>query len=320
MLALSSERQTSRMRRDPGQEEPAVQCPACSTESSDDTTVCPACGADLSAAPEAPTPNPGARRIRIGFGVLMAAIFVAAVVIVVLLPAQPSPVPPGSVVPTASVEPTAAPVDPQRAAVEAAIRGFYATVDAGEPVTTSPYVYRKGSGGVAPAAVDSTGSTVFRIARAVVGSGTADVYGRESRSVIATSGAEVEFRLRLVDEKWLISSWQVARVVPLPSQALSLTDATARDIVGTVLQARQVGDATTMMLLTTDAFQAAHASWFDGADRTTLLTSYRIVSARPKGAAYIVTAEEQWLPEPLTTTYTVVLVGGEILVDGWSWK
>jgi len=264
-------------------------------------------------------PNPVARRVRIGFGVLMVAVFLLVVAIAVLRPAGPSHVvPTGSGVPTASVEPTPS-VDPNRAGVEAAIRGFYEAVDAGKPVTSSTYVDQKGSGGPVPSSPDTSGTTVFRIARAVVGSATADVYGRESRSVISSGTSEVEFRLQLVEKKWLISSWRVAPLAPI-AQTLSLTDVTSSDIVETLLQSRQVGDTTTMLLLTTPAFQAAHSSWFDGSDRTPLFTSYRIVSAAPKGSAYTVTVDEQWLPKPLTSTYTVVLTGGEIRVDAWSWK
>lgn len=270
---------------------------------------------------ETAVPNPAAQRVRLGFGILMVAVFLLVAAVAVLLPAKPSPVVPApSTVTTASVEPTAPPVDPAHAEVEAAIRGFYASVDASEPVTASAYVYSKGRGGPAPASVATGGVTTFRIARAVVGSETADVYGRESRSVISTGGAEVEFRLRLVKKQWLISSWQIVRAMPVASEALVLTDVTARDIVSTLMRSRQVGDSTTMLLLTTAKFRAAHASWFDGADRTALFTSWRITSAGPKGAAYAVTVEEKWLPEQLTSTYTVVIAGGEILVDAWSWK
>ena len=298
-----------------------MQCPDCGAESPDDETTCPECGASLDPQPEAPVPNRGARAVRIGFGVLMALVFVLVTAVAVLRPAQPSPVPAPSSVPTASVEPTAPPVDPDRAAIEAAIRSFYATVDAGYPATVSPYVDPKARGGVAPRAVDASQTTTFTIARAVIGTGSADVFGRESRSVIATGGAEVEFRLNVVHEKWLIASWRVARAETVPSQALALSSGTAKDVVGTLLQAHQVGDATTLKLLTTERFRAAHGSWLDGVDRSSLLISWRIGSAKPKGgAAYTVTVKELWRPTPLTSTYTVIMSGGQIVVDAWSWK
>jgi hypothetical protein len=138
--------------------------------------------------------------------------------------------------------------------------------------------------------------------------------------VISTDGAEVEFRLRLVKKQWLVASWQLARTAPVAPQALVLTDVTARDVVSTLMRSRQVGDATTMALLTTAKFRAAHASWFDGTDRTAQFTSWRITAAAPKGAAYTVKVDEKWLPDPLMSTYTVVIADGEILVDAWSWK
>jgi hypothetical protein len=322
-----------------------MKCPVCGTDLADGKAYCTTCGAALQPsaspasqpsagpasqpAPEAePQPtvgdevsNPAARRIRVAFGILMALVFLLVAAVAVLTPATgPAPAPAPSGVPTASVAPTAPPVDPDRAAVEAAINGFYATIDAGKPVTKSAYVYPKGTGGVAPRALDTSGTTVFHIARAVIGSGTADVYGRESRSVIATPGAEVEFRLRHVEGEWLISSWRQARDTTLAPQALTLSDVTARDVVGTLLQAHQVGDAGTVRLLTTPAFQALHGSWLDGTDRSALMTSWRIVSARPKGDAFLVVVDERWLPKALTSTYTVVMSGGEILVSGWSWK
>jgi hypothetical protein len=298
-----------------------MQCPQCGAESPGDETACPACGAALEPAIEAAVPNRRARGVRIGFGVLMALVFVLVAAVAILRPAAPSPTPAPSSVPTASVEPTAPPVDPDRAAIEAAIRGFYATVDAGESVTVSPYVDPKGRGGARTRAVDASGTTTFSIARAVVGTGSADVFGRESRSVVATGGAEVEFRLGVVDGEWLISSWQVARAETMPSQALALSGGTAKDVVGTLLQAHQVGDTTTLTLLTTERFRAAHSSWLDGVDRSSLLISWQIGSAKRKGgAAYAVTVKELWRPTPLTSTYTVVMSGGQIVVDAWSWK
>jgi hypothetical protein len=231
----------------------------------------------------------------------------------------PSLLPLRSLVSTASVAPTQTAAS-ARQAVEATIRGFYATVDARRPVTKSAYVYPRGSGGPTPRAVDASGTTTFTVARAVVGSWTADVYGRESRSAIATLGMEVEFRLRRVEGEWLISSWRPAPQTTAALQALRLSDSTARDVVGTLLQAHQVGDSGTIELLTTGAFRLRHNSWMDGADRSTLLTSWRIVSSKPKGDSYRVVVYEQWLPQPLATTYTVVMSGGEIVVSTWTWK
>ena len=297
-----------------------MQCPDCSAESPDDQTTCSSCGATLEPAVEAAVPNRGARAVRIGFGVLMALVFLLVATVAILRPAQPSPVPVPSTVATASVESTV-PVDPDRAAIEAAIQGFYATVDAGASATVSPYVDPRGRGGVAPRAVDASGSTTFSIARAVIGTGSADVFGRESRSVIATGGAEVEFRLNVVHEKWLISSWHVVRADTMPSQTLALSSGTAKDVVGTLLQAHQVGDTTTLKLLTTERFREEHSSWLDGVDRSSLLVSWKIGAAKPKGgAAYTVTVKERWRPTPLTSTYTVVMSGGQIVVDAWSWK
>jgi len=296
-----------------------MQCPQCGVESPDNETTCPSCGAALEPAAEPAVPNRGARGVRIGFGVLMALVFLLVAAVAILRPAQPSPAPAPSRVPTASVEPTV-PVDPDRAAIEAAIRGFYAAVDAGTSVTVSPYVDPKGRHGVVPHAVDASGSTTFTIARAVIGTGSADVYGRESRSVIATTGAEVEFRLHVIHEEWLISSWRVARADTMPTQALALTSGTAKDVVDTLLQAHQVGDATTLALLTTERFRAAHSSWLDGVDRSSLLISWKIGAAKREGAAYTVTVKELWKPTPLTSAYTVIMSGGQILVDAWSWK
>lgn len=292
-----------------------MQCPQCDAPIEDDSSVCAACGA--STGPAAPR----ARRVRAGFALALIALFLIVFAVALLLPSAPAPVPspPASIAPTASVEPTAPPVNPDRAAVEEAIKGFYATIDAGESVTISPYVFSEGRGGNVPADV-GTGTTTFSIARAVVGSGTADVYGRESRSVIATGSAEVEFRLRHVDEKWLISSWRVARETTLAPQALRLSNVTARDIVGTLLQARQVGDATTVRMLTTERFQLRHASWLDGSDQSALLIDYRITGAKKQGKDYEVTVTEGWVAESLRSTFTVIIGNGEILVDAWSFE
>ncbi len=296
-----------------------MKCPACGSELTGDFEVCPSCGAER---PPIATgePNPAARRVRIGFGVLMALVFVLVAAVAVLTPAEPSSPPSGSGAPTSSVLTTAA-LDPERSAIEVTIRGFYAAADSGSTVATSPFVYQQGIGGPQPGALDASASTSFTVTRAVIGSGTADVFGTESRSVVASAGAEVEFTLRKVEGgSWLISSWAAAREMTSASQVLSLTEATAVDVVTALLQARQVGDASTVKLLTTTAFQARHASWLDGVDRQALLTSWQVVSAKPDAPSYLVTVQEQWLPKPLTSVYTVVLRGEDILVDAWSFQ
>jgi hypothetical protein len=260
------------------------------------------------------------RWARIGGGVVMALALAVVVAVAVLRPAEPSPGPSPSGATTSSPEATAT-IDPDRAQIERALASFYAAIDAGDPDPVSPYVYPDGAGGPAPVAIDTSGTTTFTITRAVIGTGTADVFGQESRSAIATGGADVEFRLRIVYGTWLIAGWQVApHEQPAASQALGLNAVAAKDVVGTLLQAHQVGDSTTLRLVATGRFLAAHSSWLDGVDRSKLLTSWRIVAAKPKGSAYTVTVREQWKPTPLTSTYTVVLSAGDVRADAWSWK
>lgn len=297
-----------------------MDCPVCGTPLDAETDVCATCTAEMHATDAAAPVNPAARFVLLGFGAMMALVFALVVVVAVLTPGPPISVPRGSGVTTGSAESTSVTGDPREPALAAAIRGFYATVDSGASVASSTYIYQEGLGGVAPAAVEASGTTGFRIARAVLGTGTADVYGAESRSVITTAGVEVHFRLRFVNDTWLISSWESAADDALLPQELALTESTALDIVDTVLQARQAGDKPTLTMLTTEAFQARHSSWFDGMDRSWLLLSWQIVAARPEGATYLVTATEQWLPTPITTTYTVVLVGGEMRVDAWTFQ
>ena len=291
-----------------------MQCPECETTMEDGADACPACGAAVT------SPAPYARRIRVGFALTLGALFLGVFVVALLRSASPPSAPPASKVPTSSVEATQPPVDPHRAAIERTIGGFYATIDAGKPVTASPYVYAKGRGGIAPQQVESTSTTTFSVARAVVGSGTADIFGRESRTVIAPPQVEVEFRLRLVGGRWLISSWQIAPKAIAPPSVLALSSVTARDVVETLLQAHQVGDATVVRMLTTTRFQLAHGSWLDGRDKSALLVGYRIIDAKASGGRYLVTVAEDWKPTPLITTYTVIDSNGDILVDAWTWK
>lgn len=297
-----------------------MRCPDCDTELTGGEGVCPSCGA----APHDPeTPggrDRGARWVRIGFGVVMALALALVIAVAVLRPTTPSTAPStsGATMPSPGASASA---DPDRAQIDRAIASFYAAIDAGTAVPVSPYVYPDGEGGPPPVAIDTSGTTTFAITRAVVGTGTADVFGQESRSVITTGGAEVEFRLRLVYGTWLITNWQAATPEPLAaSQALGLNAVAAKDVVGTLLQAHQVGDSTTLRLVATGRFLAAHGSWLDGVDRSSLLTSWEILTAKPKGSAYTVTVRESWKPTPLTSTYTVVLSAGDVRVDAWTWK
>jgi hypothetical protein len=287
---------------------------------------------------DAPEPAP-IRRRHIGLAVgitlgVLALLAAAAGTVFVMLPdlaATTTTTPPVStrVTPSASAESTPAAIE-STATPESVVTTFYATANAGDFAALAALVTSDAQATVEPGALRGWKSTTFTVARSTVGTATASVYGHESRRQLGSTTRGVKFTLLRVDGAWLIKAWQavddgiINGAVPSTGQGITgpdLTAGTARDVVSTLLQARQKGDAESIRLVTTAQFQAANAdAWLDGVDNSQDFTAFSISSIKKTGSAYVVTVLESWNSGDRTATYTVVLQAGRVLVDSWTSK
>jgi hypothetical protein len=259
---------------------------------------------------------------------------VAAALLLVPATTATSSAPAGAYAPvmpdTSSEASAAAAASTEASAAETVVTEFYDAINTGQFPALLALVIPDTRSAVDPGAFKGWSTTTFQIVRTAITTDSAYVYGHESRRAFGSKDLGVRFELLRVDGVWLIQNWQavdegaVNGAMPSTGAGLSataLTDATARDIVSSLLKARQVGDAETIRLLTTAKFQNRNAAaWLDGVDNSPYFTGFSIASVRKSGSAYVVTVREQWNSGAETATYTVIDVGGSILVDAWTSK
>lgn len=314
-----------------------MQCPTCGTVLPEGTAVCPTCGEALAqptATPTAPSPEDPSRgqtALLVGLSAVALVLLgvVVAGVVLLVVPAYRTRTPVGRAESTpASVEPTATTSEREQSAAEALVTGFYGAVNSKDFGALTSMVTSDTTPAVAPSAFRDWKPTTFGVARSVIGSDSASVYGRESVRALGGKDKGVKFTLARVGGAWLIKKWQavdegtVTGAMPAGGQAggvLALTDATARDVVSTLLQARQQGDPSVIRLLTTVKFQEANAeTWLDGVDNAESFTGFTIANVKKQGSRLKVTVKETWTSKVRVSTYTVVMNKQTILVDGWS--
>jgi predicted nucleic acid-binding Zn ribbon protein len=307
-----------------------MDCTECGTALPEDATACPECGATV----EAPRPP---KKRRGGFAVALLLVFVlvatAAAVYVWVLPVVRSRMTGASGARTsasASVEPTSPSSSAERIAVESAVTGFYATANSGDTTSVRSLVTTDTRSAVKKAPFKGWKITTFLVVRSMIDSDTAYVYGRESRHEFGSKAFfGVKFTLRRVQGTWLVQSWQpadkgaVSGALPSVAKATSiaLSDATARDLINTLLQARQAGDTVTIRMLTTVRFQKKNAgTWLNGVNNAASFTSFSIQGTKKKRSTYVVTVKERWSGSVRTSTYTVIMKKQTLLVDAHSGK
>jgi hypothetical protein len=333
-----------------------VRCTSCGYILSKGTESCPDCGAPVrprradrakrsdtvatSAAPEHatsgtdPAPERNTRRALVIGTLAVAVILLAAAAGVVYLSMLPSSRTGVRVakevtsVATPSVEPTVTPEQDQ-AAAEAAVRHFYEAMNSLGSISVRSLVTSDTLPTINDDFFRHWVTTTFSVARSEVDSNTATVWGHESQRAFGSKTLGVQFTLQRVGAAWLVQSWQpvdegtIKGAVPPSAETaakLALDQATATDVVNTLMQGRQVGDAGTIRIVTTPAFQTANPAWLNGINNSKSFTSYRITGVKKKGKAFVVSVSETWSGKTRASVYTVVLSGQSILVNAWSHK
>jgi hypothetical protein len=215
-------------------------------------------------------------------------------------------------------------------AAENAVVKFYETINTGDYTAVQALVTADTKSAIDPGAFEGWSTTTFEVTWSAIDADTAYVYGRESQREFGSQDLGVKFTLLRQGGAWLIERWNgvdeaaVNGAKPQSGQgsgATSLSDATAKSTVSSLLQARQAGDSQTVRMLTTQKFQTDNGDiWLDGSDNSEYFTKFTIKSAKPVGGTVVVTVTEEWNSGTETGTYTVVSEAGAILVDSWSSK
>jgi hypothetical protein len=320
-----------------------MYCQNCGTVLPEGTRSCPECETPVAAPQSQPeSAELPLKEKRTGLLITLSVIAilaltgatVAAALLLVPSTGAASAVPAGAYAPvmpdTSSNASATVTASSETSAAEAVVTEFYDAINARQFPALLALVIPNTRSAVDPRAFKGWSTTTFQIVRAVITTDSAYVYGHESRRAFGSKDLGVKFALLRVDGVWLIQNWQavdegaVNGAMPSTGAGMSgtpLTDATARDIVSSLLKARQVGDAETIRLLTTAKFQDKNAAtWLNGVDNTPYFTSFSIRSVKKSGAAYVVTVREQWNSGAETATYSVISAGGSILVDAWTSK
>ena len=310
-----------------------MRCTSCGYILSKGAEACPDCGAAVRPRRSARHASKSGPRRALAIGtVAVAVVLIAAVAGVVYLSMLPSSRAGVHVaaevtsVATASVEPTITPEQDQLAA-EAAVRHFYEAMNSLGSISVRSLVTTSTLPVIDENFFRHWVTTTFNVARSEVDSDTATVWGHESRRAFGSKTLGVQFDLQRVAGTWLVQSWDQAAeatikgaptLSPEVAARTALDPATSTDVVSTLMQAREVGDAGTIRIVTTAAFQTANSAWLDGVNNSKTFTSFRITGVKKKGAAYVVSVDETWSGAVRKSGYTVVLRGESILVNAWS--
>lgn len=171
--------------------------------------------------------------------------------------------------------------------------------------------------------------TTFEFTRGVLDGDTATIFGRESVQAYGSGDdGGVKFTLVKEDGDWRITAWAGADRMQIEGADTTgsssgkqgpLTEASAKNIVTELLEARRAGDANAIRRLTTASFQENYGDvWLDGIDNTEYFLSYTITGVTVGGTRATVTTSEEWISGPEPATYIVVEDGGVLLVDMWN--
>jgi uncharacterized membrane protein len=212
---------------------------------------------------------------------------------------------------------------------EAVVNDFYAAINAADMEKIKSVVTEEMRVGVDPGAFEGWESTTFEFTRGWVDGGNAVIIGRESvQQFGAGENGGVKFTLVPDGDGWLISNWQPVDTAQVEGQDTTgmstgipgpLSDATARDLVTQLLEARRIGAGNIVRRLATKRFLAANGDvWLDGIDNSETFTAFTITSVTVSGKSASVVVTEQWPEGDMPTTYKLVVEGSNVLVDTWD--
>ncbi|MDO8964152.1 MAG: hypothetical protein Q7W30_06615 [Coriobacteriia bacterium] len=285
-----------------------------------------------------PAPAPAKKKTGLIVGIVIALLVAlgvcGAVAAFFLLPKMAAPTTATSTTPTKTVEPTktAEPTNAENTAVEQLVVRWYEDINAGNYDSVKAAVAPDRQADMDPGMFEGWSKTTFEIARSVVDGDSANVWGRESQRMFGSEDRGVKFTLgRVEDGTWRIVTWTGVDEAAVngakiesgqgAGDSTSLDEASARDAVTKILEARRTGKSNIVRQYTTANFQKNNGDiWLDGSDNSEFFLSFAITGAKSQGDAYLVTVREEWNSGAETATYAVIERNGAVLVDSWETK
>jgi hypothetical protein len=229
---------------------------------------------------------------------------------------------------TPAAEPGTGAVDAEVEAAGSVVNDFYAAINATDMEKLKALVTEELRVGAEPSAFEGWESTTFEFTRGWIEGDSAFIVGRESiQQYGAGDNGGVKFTLVRNGDGWLVSGWQPVDTPQVEGQDTTgsstgipgpLSDATARDIVTQLLEARKIGAGNVVRRLATKGFLADNGdTWLDGIDNSETFTAFTITAVKVTGSTATVTVTETWPEGDMPTTYGLTVVGGNVLVDTW---
>lgn len=215
-------------------------------------------------------------------------------------------------------------------AARTVVEAFYAALNSHDVATATSFIAPGQAATVDAATVQEWQPNAFTFVRDTMAEQNAKIFGREKIDTYGSpSPGGVVFTLVRLGGAWYIADMQpadqgqVTGVVPKTAASGgvkgALTDAAARNLIASLLEARQKGDGATIRKLTTGKFQSENGSaWLDGVDNTEAFTKFTIDTVRISGAKATVVVTETWPDGTAPSSYGLVLQNGSVFVDTWQ--
>jgi len=214
-------------------------------------------------------------------------------------------------------------------AAQAVVEEFYRAFNAGDleaiKATLAPDVASEVTADWFDVGTQST----FEFTRGIAEGGTVTIYGRESEAAFGSGGdGGAKYTLIDVNGQWRITAWSGADRTQIEGSDTTgsssgvtgtLTEASARDLVTRLLDARMKGNANLIRQLTTAGFQSAYGDiWLDGRDNSEWFFKFRITKVVVSGDSATVETSEDWNSGTEGAIYSVINQDGVLLVDTWN--
>lgn len=330
-------------------------CPRCGNQAPDDSAFCPTCGDELTAAGQVawgrqanPGQIPPAQQyapqspVSLAAGKTNAGLIVGlsagAVVLLLLASAggffafsamkgsvKPSA---GGATATATAGASSSAASATAAAVGAstpqgAVDAWYVAVSKGDIAAIKHTATADFAAAIDPNMFEDRDPHVsYRVTGEKVDGDQATIDVQESPTN-ATAQVTMAFKLaKQGDGSWLVAGYTAAALTspsteapsnsPIEPNTTTFGKAEAIDVVGRFLNDLRSGNGSVAKKLATARFKKANPGWIFGPISD---YAFEVTGATQKGSSWVVTVREQWQSGPETPTYTVVVSGGQGLID-----
>ncbi|MDO8916101.1 MAG: hypothetical protein Q7W16_08475 [Coriobacteriia bacterium] len=232
--------------------------------------------------------------------------------------------------PESSAPPATDPAQDEAAIREATkiVNDFYGAINSGDLAAVQALVTEDTKAGIDGAAFEGWMTTAFEYTRGWIEGDTAYIIGREDNQAFGSGeNGGVKFTLQRTGGAWLVQTWQPVDTTQVEGSDTTgsstgipgpLNDATARDVMTQILDARKVGAANIVRRLGSERFLRENEDpWLDGLDNSEYF-SYSITTVKISGTTASVVVSETWPDGTVPTAYGLIEKDGAVLVDSWQ--